>query len=603
MVVSPGEAQQAQELPTDTLAEAGGKVITARDLIERLELMPWPGKDRRDLIDSVKIRALQSLVAEQLLALETSTQNVLRDSAWAMRIRALERLMVRDQLYRRHVLPRAAVNDADLKEGMRRFRSSLRLMTVIARTEPDARKIYRAISRGPIDSVMRRIPSTVPFRQDSITINFGDTERSIEDAAYRLQVGQAGQPLFIRRLGWTVLVLLEKSENPQFWNKSFADRLQSVRSIAKQQKELDESVRYQARLLSPQKAEANPEVFELLASTALGMLRGDSIRFHHQGGYTLTDILDSLMGVLKPHLGSTFITMDDRSMTLWDVLESYRYLRFAYPALHDQDFRDRLNGSIKEVVGTEYLARQGYKENLHNSLQVRHDVATWVDFWRARIKERQLKDSVDAVTDEDIVSYCIREAPELGRKFEVNVREILTDSLQTSARLLQQILEGADMADLARQQSKRPGWAGRGGESLWFRVLSFPQIGFRALAADSGQLVGPIPLNTGFSIFRVLGKRRAEESGPPSFDSLKAEVRTGAERAKLRSHINRRIASYARIYGAKIYYSRLKNVAISPQNMVTRRMIGFGGILMAVPNLVPQWEWIEEAKDLKDILP
>jgi hypothetical protein len=210
---------------------------------------------------------------------------------------------------------------------------------------------------------------------------------------------------------------------------------------------------------------------------------------------------------------------------------------------------------------------------------------------------------VDAVTDEDIVSYCTTEAPELGRKFEVNVREILTDSLQTSARLLQQILDGANMADLALQKSKRPGWAVRGGESLWFNVSVFPQIGFRALAADSGQLVGPIRLKTGFSIFRVLGKRRAEGSAPLSFDSLKADVRSGAERAKLRSLMNRKIASYARTYGAKIYYDRLKNIAISTQNMVTRRAIGFGGIMMAVPTLVPQWEWIEEAKDLKDILP
>jgi hypothetical protein len=603
MIGSPGRGQQARELPTDTLAEAGGKVITARDLIERLELMPWPGKDRRDLIDSVKIRALQSLVAEQLLALESSTQNILGDSAWVMRTRALERLMVRDQLYRHHVLPKAVVNDADLKEGLKRFRSSMRLMTLVARSEADARKIYLTISRGPIDSAMRRIPSTVPFRQDTITINFGDTEKGVEDAAYRLQVGQAGQPLLIRRLGWTVLVLLDKFNNPQFSNKSVADRLESVRSIAKQQKELDESVRYQARLLSPRKAEANPEVFELLASTALGILRGDSVRIHHQGGYTLADILDSLIGVLKPHLGRTFVSMDDRSMTLWDVLESYRYLLFTFPTLRDQDFRDRLNGSVKEVVATEYLARQGYRENLQNSVQVRHDVATWVDFWRARIKERQLKDSVDAVDDEDIVNYCIAEAPGLGRKFEVNVREILTDSLQKSARLLQQILEGADMADLARQQSKRPGWAVRGGESLWFNVSAFPQIGFRALAADSGQLVGPIQLKTGFSIFRVLGKRRVEGGAPLSFDSLKTEVRTGAERAKLRSVINGRIASYARKYGAKIYYGRLKNVAISPQNMFTRRMIGFGGIMTAVPSLVPQWEWIKEAEDLKDILP
>jgi hypothetical protein len=58
---------QRGALPTDTLADIGTAVISARDLLERLELMPFPGKDHPAQHDSAKMLALRALVAEKLL--------------------------------------------------------------------------------------------------------------------------------------------------------------------------------------------------------------------------------------------------------------------------------------------------------------------------------------------------------------------------------------------------------------------------------------------------------------------------------------------------------------------------------------------------------
>ncbi len=32
-------------------------------------------------------------------------------------------------------------------------------------------------------------------------------------------------------------------------------------------------------------------------------------------------------------------------------------------------------------------------------------------------------------------------------------------------------------------------------------------------------------------------------------------------------------------------------------------MIGFGGVMVATPLLSPQWEWIREVKDMKQLVP
>ncbi len=40
------QTRELSSLPADTLATVGTRAITARDLIERIELMPWAGKDK-----------------------------------------------------------------------------------------------------------------------------------------------------------------------------------------------------------------------------------------------------------------------------------------------------------------------------------------------------------------------------------------------------------------------------------------------------------------------------------------------------------------------------------------------------------------------------
>jgi parvulin-like peptidyl-prolyl isomerase len=586
------------------LAEVGTKIITARDLIERLELMPWPGKERPGLADSTKIHALQSIVAEQLLVLGANDQDIAKDSVWARRARTLERLMVRDQLYRRQVTPKITVTNAEIQEGIRRYASSLKLLLLTSSTEADSRKVYRTLARGSLDSVLQRISPKLLTRQDTLVITMGDVEKTLEDAAYNLQKGkQVAQPIQIQRLGWVVTVLLARFSNPKYQDLAVSARVQKVRSTLQQQKERERTILYQASILSHRKAEANPDLFERLASSALRILRGDSTGYRMQGGYTIVLIIDSLESILQPLLDKPFISMEDGSMTVWEVLEEYRFFRFYFPSLQDEDFRMRLNGSIRQTVAMEYLAREGYRQNLQNSEEVRHDVATWVDYWRAKEHERQLRGTLSQVTDDDVMNYLIQNGGILGSPYEVNVREVLTDSLQTAVRLFEQIVNGADMAEIARKYSKRKAWADRGGESLWFRVSGFPDIGFRALAADSGQLIGPVQLKNGYSLFRVLGKRQAHADSMITFDSLAALVHERVKSEKMHKLIDTQIASYARSYGVKMHYDRLHKIEITKQNMFTSRLIGFGGVMVAVPTLVPRWDWIKQVGDLKDLLP
>ena len=603
-LLPPGaSAQRSRSLPTDTLAEIGGTAILARDLIERLELMPWPGKERGGSSDSVKIKALQSLVAERLLALEGLLRGLGSDSAYLLRVERLERLLARDELYRREVSPKAVPSKAEVREGLRRYASTLTVILFTARSEGGARSIVDAIGRTPLDSAMGRIPLILLARTDTLSFTFGDVEKSLENAAYGIgKVGKVAPPVYLRRLGWVVVGLLRKLPHEKYITQSNPDRIRSVENLIRQEKERTVAAKFSGGILSTKRGEADTLLFERLAETSLRIFRADSLLLRKQGVYSMTLLADTLERELHPFLATRMVAMEGGGLTLLEILEGFRSRPTGFPSLDGTDFRNRLNAAIRDLVGAEYLSREGIRRGLQNSREVRHDVATWSDYWRSREMERSLRDSV-TVTDDDVVSFLVEHGAILGVPYEVNIREILTDSLATSLRLLDRILNGEEMGSLAREYSKRRGWTDRGGESLWFRVSGFPDLGFRAMEADSGSLVGPLRVRNGYSLFRVLGKRRVAGDSLIAYDSLKVLTREKVRQTKGEQLVNTRLAAFARTHRTTIYYNRLPRVEVTRQNMVTRRMIGFGGVMVAVPTIIPKFDWVKEARNVEGVLP
>jgi hypothetical protein len=80
-----------------------------------------------------------------------------------------------------------------------------------------------------------------------------------------------------------------------------------------------------------------------------------------------------------------------------------------------------------------------------------------------------------------------------------------------------------------------------------------------------------------------------------------AAARTAMKRAS--DEINGYIARLAEQQNVMMDLAKLKRVVITPSNMVTRRFIGFGGSMMAVPLLPQVWEWFDRWKQAGGIAP
>lgn len=595
-------AQEVLSLPQDTIARFGSSIITARELKLRLEMMPFPDRQKGVEPESLKARALRAMIAEKALAYEKRRLGLPDDKTTELMRQELENVLVRNDLYRREVLAKSKPSRSEIANGMQRVTNTLRVISFLVRSEDDGTALARALRNRTPENLLHAVPSHLYLQQDTITIRFGSPDTTFENAAFAIGKSRVSKPFYSGMFGWVLLYLLEKKPDPETYGMSLADRGRHVEKILQSRHEGLRYERYYTQELSSRHAYGDSAVFNLLADSIVSLWKEDSTRYQSHGAYIITgDVVDLLIHRLRFQMDSVLVRIDEGDLTLGQVLEMFRYQDFRSKALEGQQFKLELNEAIRGTVGRELLVREGRKQGLQYSSAVQADLRQWDDFWAARQMYYHVRDSVN-VTDEDIVAHLLKNKEIFGRYYEINVREVLTDSLADMGMIIDRLQTGQRLADLAQEYSRRTEWAKNGGMSGFFSVLRHPELGFEAINADTGKLVGPVRLPEGYSLFTVIGKRRTKEA-VVGFDTLRQNIRTRLLGEKRIQTVNRYIAAIVNRQEVSINYRKLRQMKITQIPMFTRRLIGFGGRMAAAPILMKQWDWVKESQAAETIVP
>ena len=95
---------------------------------------------------------------------------------------------------------------------------------------------------------------------------------------------------------------------------------------------------------------------------------------------------------------------------------------------------------------------------------------------------------------------------------EITVREILVAEAELALELKARIHAGEKMSELADQYTKRQTSQGKGGVFHFHSIESirFGELARRAREAPIGELVGPVQVEEGYSVFKVLSRQRKQ---------------------------------------------------------------------------------------------
>lgn len=401
VTASPLTAQSEDE--STVLARIGPHTITVQDYLERVDLMPWPGKDNPATRDSAKITALSSLVAEKLMSLQAVDQGISPPEASARALQSLERLLARDELYRAEILTQVTVTPQQIADGVERFAFLLTLNSYVMKTEQDAQQLAAALNAMNAGGNLVE-PNIGIISHDTITIRFGNLKEAAEWRAFSIDSVGKAVAFNVPEEGWLVFQLLEKNANESYAKASGHERQTTVERIIRQRKEGASVVRY-LRGIFTQNIMLDSAAFHLLADRLRAVMISDSTRRREQGEFVIVpEDVDSLKTKLAPVLKQPIGTMGDFSVSLEELIDELPYWPVRFTSLRRPAFLRTLNHSIQSLVEAGIISDEAINRQMNQRPGVRRDLRVWGDAIQADQMLRHLADSLGNVLNAGVTS-------------------------------------------------------------------------------------------------------------------------------------------------------------------------------------------------------
>jgi hypothetical protein len=589
--------------PDDTLAMVDSWPVTSRDLFERLELMPFEEKLRDHDFEAVKRKAVESLVGERLLAFAFKDSDV--PDQWHMgRVwRVLEKMLVRDEMYKRDIRDNASIRSREVQDGLRHYSVKRRLLMIPCNSMAEARDLShtwrRLRSSGESNS---SILTTIHRQADTVLISFGSADTALENVAFSLKdTLSVSEPVQTTLYGVVVVSLWRDEPNRESMDKSPGEREKRVKQILSERKEAVLANDFVNRILCGNRMEADTGVFRLVARRCWELICSDSSARRVPKGYRFTqNDLYEILGEFRARLDSPIARGSFGELSLGDFLESLMYYDFSIPSLRPKSFVISFFEILRAITEAEMIAKEGLKRGYQNRPEVFAEESKWMYYWRSRYAEFAVVDTARMQQWEPVWSMWRNHTALVESTCVLSVQEVLRPDSLSASVILTLIRNGKNLDSLAEVRSIRTEWAPQGGRSGWFHFKDHIGISAHGVAMNVGDISGPFQLPEGFSVFRLLGRRFEGDSA-----QIQILLEQEARRMKIahqQSAINRYIAQQAIAHRVDIYYGRIREVNIANVNMVTRRMIGFGGRMNASPLLLPQWEWVTEWERIRQLL-
>ena len=345
-------------------------------------------------------------------------------------------------------------------------------------------------------------------RLTPVEVTFGQMEENVEQVLFDLKIGEYTQPILTPD-GWYIFYLVNKSEQVLLNDSDREDAIKNVKKIIEARKLIDMQKDFYTEFFKDKKVDVNPELFELLANRISTLFEYKKKNYFIKDGDLInlesSDLVKMEEEFGKENLAKNFILFDTSPITFKEYLRELLFDGYNATDYKINFIRASLDYRIRRDIEKELLYREGFKRGYGNLPEVKKEVEIWKEYYLFQYLMDQFKDSVN-VSDDEIYSYYLKNNQPETYPMLVNIIEILTDSIKTADSILEEIKTGADFKTLAKKYNKREWTKKTDGEYGLFAISQHGEIGKIASTMKIGDVYGPLKLDEGYSIFKLIDK-------------------------------------------------------------------------------------------------
>jgi parvulin-like peptidyl-prolyl isomerase len=595
----------AQTDDNKELARVGSKVITLKEFKDRYELTPQIGRHVQGREEYLKAELLYSMIAEKLWAIESENLGYDTTDIMNLTYKALEKMYWRDALYQEEVRKQVVIAPEEYTEARRRSSFVVNTWYLYSEEKEKIDSLYRILENGfPFDSLLAIRPEAA-LQDTAYVVYYGRMDEQVEDEIYSKNPGEFTTPLkspdgwYIFKVASVIPVAIQSDKEAKLVE-------QNIRKTVEGRATQRVYAKYYRSLFKTKKVNADGELFWSFSDKVISIIQERAIELTPGPGENIHLEADDYYRIAREvgtdSLNMVFIKFETDPVTLKQFLHEFVFEGFYTNNFETDNIRARLNGRVKGFIEKEILAREALSKGLNNYTDNKHFLEMWHDNYMGTLYKRKLMREV-TVSEEEVYEEYSKEHNTISYPKQVNIIEILTDSLEVIEIVLQELDKGTDIGELAVKYSKRESTKNTGGEFGLFPTTSYGEIGRVAGALEVGEIFGPLETDEGYSIFKVIDKKDEQEKLPKSFEEIKEELTTKIKSERASASMIDNTVELANKYGVTVDENLLYNVEVNNLTMVVYRYMGFGGRILAVPMAPPFIEWVEEWQQSKESLP
>ena len=529
LCMSCAEETDAPEVIQDDLvvAQVGDKAITAEQLREFSDNLPQLHQGTKTGLARARDH-LQTVIDMELLLMEAQNERIAQSPDFLSTMEKIKKRKLVGVFQQRNI--KVEIQENELreyveKEGLSR---ALRLGDILVDSKDKAEAVFAEIKGG---KSFAQVAEEWSMNKDTSTRG-GDMGQYLikdqmipilQDALFSLAVGEVSAPIKIGDRYSIFKIIAEKTINLNPQQRMKIEQEFGMIKLGLEKAALVEQLKNKYRLeVDQQGLRVFVESLRQGALFAAEDAHNIVIYRYDKGRVTAGD----LVGVASGLKGDVLASLTDGEQVL-SFAEKY-------------------------AIPTAMIVAAA----LDAGIDKEEEIATWLKDQRrqlllAELRRKALAGKVD-LSPEALQQHYDSHPKKYLHPEQLDIQEILVATETEAQRLIEKIQAGTPMGELARKHTLRP-VQDQGDEEgrFHFHEHESPRFGGlveAAFAAEIGELKGPVEVNDGYSVFKVLSRERKRET----FAEAEWRLRRDVKKIKSREIFNRYVAGLRNEYESHV---------------------------------------------------
>ncbi|MGB2697098.1 MAG: peptidylprolyl isomerase [Candidatus Zixiibacteriota bacterium] len=484
------------------IALVGDEKITADELDMMVKGRSRQMPSTRDEERVLKMRILDQLLEEKLLAQAAKEAGRDKDTSFVNTVRQQEEKFLLQTLYQVKVLDKTEPTERELKEFYKKQDEEIHPRHILLKSESKAQEVYNRLQEGAdFEELATQESEDVATQSkggDLGFIKWGKAVGPFQETAFSLQPQQISKPIKTS-FGWHIIKLEERrtAELPDYENAK-----EELKTALRNFKQQDISYNLIEDMRRKSGFKVKSSILDILINKA--DKKEDTLKIPQT-----QDVEFNPAKYTPEEKELVLATFKGGELKLGQFLDYYQALpAFRRPGLDRQLLEDLVyQMCLKEILIK--MAKDDKVDKSESYLIVLNDFKdmTLANGYRYDVLWKDI-----STTAEEIEEYYEKNKDLYLQPAGTNVKEIMVKTEEEAREVLKQVKGGADWDSLAKK-TLRSHAKNRGGELGYVNEKIYPEIfGYAWNNMETGEIAGPIHIKQsrygeGYSVIKLLDKK------------------------------------------------------------------------------------------------